>query len=333
MLRGDFLLNYFVKEMDENGYTHSVDNLVIVYEINPVYQKSYLDMLIDSIHNLRDSYNGLINYWERLNVSACSKYSWYCNHIHLDDGIYISLGHYQEGVKEKGLYVIFPLLKLEVNPNKHFDKPVFKDLQNIINRFCLSGSLKKYDYAIDIPCKLNDIQVFNTRKEPGLYKGTRYFGQRNKDGYVKIYDKTKESGLDSPLTRVEHTFDMVKHTKGKSFTNFHILQSSQDEKQEDSDLSKNDKLIIGLCMRLSANNLEFEDLLTGLDKRKKRKIYNNLFGNFKEISFNQELHDKLLNQVMDKFNVVPDVQEENPESTSGEEFATLPEDYKSPWDE
>lgn len=324
-----FVVNYFLQEKDENGFVHSIDNLVIVYDINPIYQNDYLDIMLDSLHNLRDACKHDINYWERLNVNACSKYSWYCNHVHMDDGIYLSIGHYREGIKEKHSYVVFPLLKLEINPNKHYDKPVFKDLQKIINRFCISGMLKKYDYAIDIPCKISDIKVFNTRKEPGLHKGTRYYGQRSRDGFVKIYDKTKESKLDYSLTRVEHTFDMIRQSgKEKSFTPFHVLQSGTAESSEE--LSKNDMLILNLCMRLSLNNLEFEDLLQGLDKRKKRKIYNNLYGNFKEVKFNPVLHDKLINQVMDKFNVVPPEEEKE---IADDEFVQLDDTASLPWEE
>lgn len=283
--------------------------------------------MIDSIHNLRDSYKGSLNYWERLNVNACSKYSWYCNHIHLDDGIYLSLGHYRDGLKEKATYVIFPLLKLEINPNKHYEKLVFKDLQKIINRFCLSGMLKKYDYAIDIPCGISDVQIFNTRKEPGLYKGTRYYGQRSRDGYVKIYDKTKESGLDVPLTRVEHTFDMVKHSKDKSFTSFHVLQPDLQFSYED--ISKTDFVIVSLCNLLKANNIDFMNVLRGLDKRKKKKVIEYLNGGYKEITFNQAIHDRLISQVMDKFNVVSPEEEEK---ASGDEFVKLEEDVVLPWD-
>ena len=320
-------MKYFLSEVDEFGYTHSIDNLVIVYDINPLYQNDYLDIMIDSIHNLRDSYKGSLNYWERLNVNACSKYSWYCNHIHLDDGIYLSLGHYRDGLKEKATYVIFPLLKLEINPNKHYEKLVFKDLQKIINRFCLSGMLKKYDYAIDIPCGISDVQIFNTRKEPGLYKGTRYYGQRSRDGYVKIYDKTKESGLDVPLTRVEHTFDMVKHSKDKSFTSFHVLQPDLQFSYED--ISKTDFVIVSLCNLLKANNIDFMNVLRGLDKRKKKKVIEYLNGGYKEITFNQAIHDRLISQVMDKFNVVSPEEEEK---ASGDEFVKLEEDVVLPWD-
>lgn len=323
------MVNYFFKEVDENGYTHSIDNLVIVYDINPIYQNDYLDIVIDSIHNLRDTYNGQINYWERLNVNACSKYSWYCNHVHLDDGIYLSIGHYREGIKELHSYVVFPLLKLEINPNKHFEKPVFQDLQKIINRFCVSGMLKKYDYAIDIPCKINDVQIFNTRKEPGLYKGTRYYGQRSRDGFVKIYDKTKESDLDMFLTRVEHTFDTIKHSKEKSFTAFHVLQP--DLQNTSVDISKTDSVIVSLCNLLKANSIEYMDVLQGLDKRKRKKIIEFLNGGYKEITFNQELHDKLISQVMEKFNVIP--LDEPEEQIGDDDFIQLDDNAVLPWED
>lgn len=328
------MLNYFISLQDENGYTHSIDNLVITYSINPIYGKTYSDMLIDSFHNLRDKHKSNINYWERLNVNACSKYSWYCNHIHLDDGIYISLGHYRDGIKEKNLYVIFPLLKLEVNPNKHYGKAIFQDLFNIINRFCLDATLNKYDYAIDIPCKLDDIQVFNSLKEKGLYKGTRYFGQRNKDGFCRIYDKTKESELEYALTRVEHTFSMVKHTKKKSFTAISILQ--QNNNAEDETLTSNDLVILNLCKRLKQAGLEFDDLLSTLNFRKRKKIYSSLNGNYIELTFNQDLHDELLKQVMDKFNIKEiekEVEENEEKDNYDDDFVELDEDYKLPWDE
>lgn len=320
------MVNYFLCETDNNGFVHSIDNLVIVYDINPIFQNNYLDIMIDSIHNIKEEYKHDINYWERLNVNACVKYAWYCNHIHLDDGIYLSLGHYREGIKERQTFVIFPLLKLEINPNKHYNKPVFKALQDIINKFCVSGTLKKYDYAIDIPRNIADVQVFNTRKELGLYKGTRYFGQRSRDGFMKIYDKSKEAKLDTPLTRVEHCFDTVKHSFEKSFTTFHVLDSSS----VSSDISKTDSVIVKLCNMLKANNIDYMDILQGLDKRKRWKVMEYLNGGYKEITFNQELHDKLIDQVMEKFNVVPP--EENQE-TGDNDFVVLDDNDSLPWED
>lgn len=324
-------MDYFVSLQDKNGFVHSVDNLVITYSINPIFQSDYLDILIDSIHNLRDKHKDNINYWERLNVNACSKYSWYCNHIHLDYGIYISLGHYKDGLKEKKVYVIFPLLKLEVNPNKHWGKPVLQDLLSIINKFCLDATLNRYDYAIDIPCKIFDVQVFNTLKEKGLYKGTRYYGQRNKDGFCRIYDKTKESHLDTDVTRVEHTFSLVKCTKKKSFTTISILQHNA--KESTNELTSNDMVILNLCKRLHQAGLEFEDILSKLNKVKRKKIYESLNGNYLELEFDEKLHDELLGLVMDKFNIkqIEDPEEEVKE-IADTDFVQLDENAVLPWD-
>lgn len=324
-------MDYFISLQDKNGYVHSVDNLVITYSINPLFQSDYLDIMIDSIHNLRDKHKNDINYWERLNVNACSKYSWYCNHIHLDDGIYLSIGHYRDGLKEKRCYVVFPLLKLEVNPNKHWGKPVLHDLFSIINKFCIDATLNRYDYAIDIPCKMSDVQVFNTLKEKGLYKGTRYFGQRNKDGFCRIYDKTKESNLDIDLTRVEHTFSLVKHTKKKSFTTISILQHNA--KESTQELTSNDLVILNLCKRLHQAGLEFEDILSKLNKVKRKKIYENLNGNYIELEFDEKLHDELLELVMDKFNIKQIESEEEPEETGDDNFVFLDENASLPWEE
>lgn len=320
------LLNYFISKKDCYGYVHSVDNLVITYSVNPIFQSSYLDMFVDSLHNLKDKYSCSINYWERLNVNACSKYSWYCNHIHLDDGIYISLGHYREGIKEKATYVIFPLLKLEVNPNKHWGKPILQDLLSIINKFCTDAILNKYDYAIDIPCKIDDIQIFNTRKEKGLYKRTRYFGQRNKDGFCRIYDKSKESSLETDLTRVEHTFSLVKHTKSKSFTNFSVLQKNCNSVDVEG-LTSNDLVILNLCNRLKESGLDYLDLLDNLNFRKRKKIVECLTGSYLEVVFNQEVHDELLKQVMDHFNIKEVVESKD------SDFVEIDDNFLLPWNE
>ena len=67
------MLNYFISLKDDNGYIHSVDNLVVTYSINPVFQNTYLDMIVDCLHNLRDKHKHNINYWERLNVNVSER--------------------------------------------------------------------------------------------------------------------------------------------------------------------------------------------------------------------------------------------------------------------
>ena len=188
---------YYFSIYDKYNYCHSIDNCVLNY-----YLYISVESAIEILHNLGSCRN---TYWERLNCSSCAKWSFYQNHIHFDDGMYIKVGHYTEYDKTKKKFHLLPMLCLEVNPNKHYEKESFKEILSFLKEYCNSGTLIRYDYAIDIPLDISKVKIFNTRKEKGLYKGTFYYGQRNTHGFCKIYDKGKESGLDSSLTRVEHT--------------------------------------------------------------------------------------------------------------------------------
>lgn len=294
-------MEYFFSVKDSNGYIHTIDNVVLTYSIKRLGTKCFNELL-EEFHKLKEKYPNT-NYWERLNINPCSKYSFFQNAVHLDDGIYILLGHYSDYDKEKSEYYVFPLLRLEINPNKHADKPIFQDVMTLLNEYCCDFYLNRYDYAIDIPVVPEDVQVFGSNKEKGLYKGTRYYGQRNRNGFCRIYDKQKEQHLDTPLTRVEHVISLTRTTKNISFEKIYI----KDESVVDSDsekISKTDAVILELCALASANGLEYESIINKLDKRKKWFIKSKLNQcQYKLLEFNKEVHDKLLDMVRDYFKV------------------------------
>lgn len=291
-------MDYFFYEKDSNNYIHSIDNLILTYYINGL-GKSCILRILSLIQCLKDKYDNL-NYWEKLNINPSSKFQFYQNAIHLDDGIYILIGHYNDYDRDKKEMYVFPLVKLEVNPNKHGNKPVLNDLLELLKSSAYTFTLNRYDYAIDIPVPTEDIQVFSTNKEKGLYKGTRYYGQRNRNGFCRIYDKAKESNLDTPLTRVEHIISNVKTTKKISFEKIHIRSSNT----EVDKLSKTDSCIVELCSLLSANGVDYINVLEKLDYRKRKTIESHLNGcNYKLLEFNNEIHQKLLDKVNAYFKV------------------------------
>ena len=200
-------MKYYFSQVDASGYTYSIDNVILEYIIK--FHIKIHDFLLDLVekHDLKNEY------WDRLNCPYCTKYQFYSNHYHLCNGIYIMEGRYSTKNELSNTWDTYPILKLEINPNKHADKPIFKDLMNFLKDNTGDCTLKRYDFCIDIPLNPSCIQVFGCKKEKGLYKGTRYYGQRNKDGYLKIYDKRKEQGLEEDLTRIEYT---LVNTKGKS---------------------------------------------------------------------------------------------------------------------
>ena len=99
---------------------------------------------------------------------------------------------------------------LEFNPNKLGDDPEFKRLWGLISPHVKAAEVVRYDLAVDVPITRNTVRL---QKDGRKYKQelssslTEYLGCRNVSGYVKLYDKTEESGLDVPRTRVELTCD------------------------------------------------------------------------------------------------------------------------------
>lgn len=319
-------LQYFCPIDDEKGYTHSIDNLIIEYDIKDIGQKG-VDKIIKHLQSIKDDYN-LKNYWERLNVNPCSKYQWYTNHIHMDTGIYLSIGRFVEHLQDakKKSFFVYPVVKLEVNPNKHFENPVLQDVLSLLQKEKSDARLRKYDYCIDVPLSPSDVEIFGSRKQQGLYKGTRYFGQRNKNGYCKIYDKAKEQDLDNPLTRIEHTITTTKTTKAVSFENIYV-KNLKSVKIKDDKISDTNKCIRDLCLTLKANDLPYEQIINQLDKRKKQTIKELLTGNdFEKLDFDQIIHDRLLKNIKSAFKISEVV------TTDDQEFLQLDDNYKNPWD-
>lgn len=253
-------MEYYYFREDKYNNIHSIDNVIITY-----FLTCTLDFALGHIKMISDCSS---NYWEKLNVSRCSRYSYFNNIIHFDDGIYLKLGKYGMWLEDSKKFELLPKFQLEVNPNKHFKKDSFKRIIDFIEHYCSSGNLDKYDYAIDFPGKsVDDIQIFSSRKEKGLYKGTKYRGQRNKNGYCKIYDKGKEQKIDDIITRVEHT--CVRNC-ALSFEKLFISDSGN--AADLSNISASRRLLVKSIIRLRENGIEYQDLLDELDRATKMRI-------------------------------------------------------------
>lgn len=318
-------MDYFYCLTDAHGYVHSIDNLIVTYYVSDVGNHA-VERLVDEIRALRDKHPEVI-YWEKLGLNACRKYSFFQNAIHLDDGIYVLVGHYKDYDREKKEMYVFPMIRLEINPNKHVHKPVFDSLMQIIYKNCYDGSISRYDYAVDIPVGPDDVQVFGSNKEKGLYKGTRYYGQRNRNGFCRIYDKQKEQGLEAKLTRVEHVISCTKGTKNLSFERVYV--KCQDQGKE-KPASKTDRVIVGLCRMCQVNGLDYESILSGLDRRKHKDIMGYLSGGgYQRVDFDSEIHEKLLAYYKEYFRV------KEPEEyfqVDGDGFLSLADGEELPFD-
>lgn len=238
-------------------------------------------------------------YWESLDRPGCTKWQFYRHHVHMADA-YVRMGHYQTYLRELKKWEVLPLISIEVNPNKHHDKNWFKMLMAFVREWCASGFLKRYDYAVDIPMSLDSVQVFQSRKERGLHKGTRYYGQRNKHGYCKIYDKQKEQGLESCLTRVEHT---LRADTVVSLEKVMILDPKSIRIENENELNGTDKGIVESIRRMRTNGIECDDILQMFGRRKMEKLEKHITGNYVPLEYGDYL-TYLLGEIRKLFNLV-----------------------------
>ena len=293
-------MKYFISGTDKNGYDYTIDNLILEYTL-----KHPNEDVIQYLHDLVEKYPDIKEneYYESLNKPYSSRWQYFNNFIHLCDGCSIWYGKWT--LNNEGDKTCFPLIKIEFNPNKHMEKPIVMELFAWIYQIYGDAILRKYDFAIDIKCKKEDVQIIGSRKEKGLYKGTRYYGQRNKDGYCKIYDKKEESDLGYDLTRVEHTFVHNKrgdHKKqGVSFENIYVKQKSEEKSKLKSPAMQ---AIYELCILCEANKVDYSDALNILERHKKKEILDAISGGtYKKLEIDLDLHDKLIDQVYDVFHI------------------------------
>ncbi len=276
-------MQYYYSITDENNCVHSIDNVIYLYYLRNANMKKVAEELI----GIREKNN--CDGWEKLDCKPCNRYSWYQNIVHYQKSIHISFGKYGDYDRTTHAFASFPMLRLEVNPNKHAKEPVFKDVLHWIKENCTSGELKKFDYAIDVPYPIETIKIYKSRKEPGLYKGTIYRGQRSQHGFLKIYDKAKETGQETCLTRIEYTLDA---NKSPSLDDIVVMrgrgsdgkpvQEPTDEAEATDKGKKRDQSLVNRCITGLALDLEglggdYQPYINMLNYRRRKQIEPLLF--------------------------------------------------------
>lgn len=100
---------------------------------------------------------------------------------------------------------------IEFNPNKcHEHEHIIDDVRTILS-LAESYHFESLDFAIDIPIDKMLVHLLKDKRAQLIYKAskdcsTEYLGKkRNDPGHVKLYNKSRESGLSTPWTRIEIT--------------------------------------------------------------------------------------------------------------------------------
>lgn len=169
------------------------------------------------------------------------------------------------GIKEKDGDLI-----IEFNPNKLSRNPWFIDIWTELKQNAYSIEIIRYDLAIDLPLDRQYVSMpkqgnsrYSTVKTDSL---TESLGVHNNSGFIKVYDKSKESKLSYPCTRIEIT--LGRDDLASDFIPNIYVKDYQIAFKEDNDLSQNDKVFLRLLEDI--NNPDF--YLNQLTYRKREKL-------------------------------------------------------------
>ena len=172
--------------------------------------------------------------------------------------------------------------KIEFNPNKVGE---FDILKNFL-KYIIDGSkrdsvvLDFFDLAIDYPVCRSDFCLIRTGRRAywqirkSKIDWTEYLGMRssNRNGYIKLYNKRIESGLDRDLTRLEISLAQFDFQNLKAhFPNLRIVP------QQFSDRQKNSKDFL-FCYAVLQNG----DLIQLLSDRQQKLICMKILDEFQE---------------------------------------------------
>lgn len=188
--------------------------------------------------------------------------------------ISFSIGLQFNGLKKSEFQKCF----LEFNPNKCLSSVGYSWFKTFFNFFVdnqIKFNLCRYDLAIDIPVNRLQVSLLKDNRTYQLYYGnvikngvgdfTEYLGTRNKNGFVKIYNKTIESNLNYNLTRVESTLDSL------DYNNFlNVLPNISYLKNDfQFDLKQSDFAVLQLLLQQPQPYLYLS--MFGRDKKQKFK--------------------------------------------------------------
>lgn len=134
------------------------------------------------------------------------------------------------------------------------------DVEDSYNQILQDMEKKQISYKIEV-------------KSKDLSNCTEYLGQRNKGGFVKLYNKQIESSLMSPLTRLEITMDILSYTDFiKHLPNVNVFK---DVSTELDNLNDTEKVLLKLLQQNSNCDLYLKQLGRKMQDKLKKILYAN----------------------------------------------------------
>jgi hypothetical protein len=179
---------------------------------------------------------------------------------------------------------------IEFNPNK-CKGGIFQTIWKNLIDVTVKSEVIRFDLAIDIPLPRYLVKLIKDNRNYTYLsnKGstTEYLGLRSHAGFIKLYDKTKESKLDYDVTRLEITADL----NGINFPEVKILPLQ--EKIDFVKLSSTERVLIQLLKQIDNPTMYMRQL----DKKKRKTIENFIYE--ETVKLDEAAYNKILKQVLE----------------------------------
>ena len=194
-----FCVKYF-NELSYNGVKVSIDNLVMEYKISYAKGSFDSDYILKAISGC--SYD--FQHWTSNKLGACrEQFIFKCSN---GNTFWLGVGmNTISGIKH--------VVRIDYNPNKVYDTLELDFVLSTLTNYTVRCDCVRFDLAFDFPIPrrfaflVKDKRKYEAHSNNCKYLETEYLGARSAPGRVKLYDKTAESNLNYPCTRLEITLD------------------------------------------------------------------------------------------------------------------------------
>lgn len=309
------MIPYYQEIRDEKtNYTYSIDNVVIKGKI-PYGYGDFQQEILSFLQNRID-----LTY-THFETGAFASYRHQFN-FQLDTGRSFFLGVGFNTAKGTD-----PYIGLDFNPNKTMRYADFAEVFNFVITRC-QPVIKRFDFAVDIPVLRSNIFVRKNRRklsedqeDPHVEirnsweDHTTYLGRRSTVGYLKLYNKQRESKLNQPVSRLEITMPPEWGFDEKYLPDVRYF--------DDLQMVFNELKLTGTDRALLMASFENPDLLSMIGRTKRDKLLEVLDSYTHQVKINTDIYDRIVRQVWQYCSPV-----------STENYVKAPDEVKATlWDE
>ena len=290
-------MRYYVSFLDSSKYCYSVDKLVLqgtfLYNTFDEFSARLNSLLIRSV--CYDEMPFSLSLYRDTYYQSLKKLT-YLNNFKFELCCGSDVATFWFGTHFQSFDKTLNTWKLELNPNKCLPCSFVSSLFDLLSMYSKRIDIVEYDIAVDMPFSRDSFFLVKDKRKyqcvlNSSFDKTEYLGCRHQHGFVKLYNKQKESNLDYPLTRFEITCTSL--LLSDILNVFPLIYAQRDQLLFfDNKLNDTDRFIL--------KTLIFDpSRISELGRNKRKKMSDALRCAFNPVSFDSSCLSRLLSSLSD----------------------------------